>query len=193
MVAGGQFSTAGGLPASRWALWSEAGIPKVATEPMAHGGGSGAVVTVSSTCTAGYDFSGPVSFRWMRNGTNVSNGPGGASPGGGVVTGASGFLSASATTTTLTINDVRASDAGQYSVVYTNPCGSGASIQVAVTVSSPCLADLNDDDAVNGDDLGLLLSAWGPCTGCVADLNDDGAVNGDDLGLLLSSWGPCTN
>jgi hypothetical protein len=50
-------------------------------------------------------------------------------------------------------------------------------------------ADLNCDGAVNGDDLGELLAAWGPCDACAADLNGDGAVNGDDLGSLLASWG----
>lgn len=50
-------------------------------------------------------------------------------------------------------------------------------------------ADLNGDGQINGADLGLLLSAWGPCTGCAADLNGDGQVNGADLGLLLSAWG----
>lgn len=49
--------------------------------------------------------------------------------------------------------------------------------------------DLNRDGQVNGADLGLLLSAWGACTGCPADLNGDGQVNGADLGLLLSAWG----
>ena len=53
------------------------------------------------------------------------------------------------------------------------------------------LGDLNGDLAVDGNDLGQLLSAWGPCTyGCIADLTDDGAVNGDDLGRLLGNWGP---
>jgi subtilisin family serine protease len=53
------------------------------------------------------------------------------------------------------------------------------------------LGDLNGDLAVDGDDLGRLLSAWGPCSvACTADLTDDGAVDGDDLGRLLSNWGP---
>jgi uncharacterized membrane protein len=58
-----------------------------------------------------------------------------------------------------------------------------------------CPADFNDDGAVNGDDLGVLLGAWGACpsSACEADLNDDGAVNGDDLGIFLSYWGPCPN
>jgi hypothetical protein len=68
-----------------------------------------------------------------------------------------------------------------------------ARIQLEPT-GSACPADLNDDGAVNGEDLGILLAAWGACptTGpCPADLNDDGAVDGVDLGILLAAWGPC--
>jgi hypothetical protein len=56
-----------------------------------------------------------------------------------------------------------------------------------------CLADLNSDDVVDGNDLGILLSAWGVCgTGdCIADLNDDGFVDGGDLGIMLGRWGAC--
>jgi hypothetical protein len=50
-------------------------------------------------------------------------------------------------------------------------------------------ADLNGDGRVDGADLGLMLAAWGSCSGCDADLNDDGLVNGADLGLLLADWG----
>ena len=56
-----------------------------------------------------------------------------------------------------------------------------------------CRPDLNGDGAVNGQDLGVLLGAWGACPGtpCPPDLNDDGSVNGQDLGVLLGAWGPC--
>ena len=58
-----------------------------------------------------------------------------------------------------------------------------------------CLGDLNDDGVVNGADLGLMLGAWGACSGgtpgCLGDLNIDGVVNGADLGLLLGAWGAC--
>ena len=47
--------------------------------------------------------------------------------------------------------------------------------------------DSNGDGVVNGDDLGLLLSAWGTAN-AAADINDDGTVNGDDLGILLGAW-----
>jgi hypothetical protein len=55
-----------------------------------------------------------------------------------------------------------------------------------------CPPDLNLDGVVNGADLGLLLSNWGPCAAtCTYDQNADGVINGADLGLLLSSWGAC--
>ncbi|MFG0258351.1 MAG: hypothetical protein ACF8GE_10655 [Phycisphaerales bacterium JB043] len=55
--------------------------------------------------------------------------------------------------------------------------------------SSVCGADLNDDNAVDGADLGLLLGNWGnPGT---TDFNGDGTTNGVDLGLLLGNWGDC--
>jgi len=55
-----------------------------------------------------------------------------------------------------------------------------------------CAGDLNLDGVVNGADLGLMLSGWGPCgSSCLYDLNVDGVVNGADLGLLLAAWGTC--
>jgi hypothetical protein len=49
------------------------------------------------------------------------------------------------------------------------------------------VGDLNDDGAIDGTDLGILLGSWGG-TG-PADLNEDGIVNADDLGALLGGWG----
>jgi hypothetical protein len=50
------------------------------------------------------------------------------------------------------------------------------------------LGDMNHDQRVNGEDLGMLLGAWGPCANCPADFNRDGHVGGSDLGLLLGNW-----
>jgi hypothetical protein len=53
-------------------------------------------------------------------------------------------------------------------------------------------ADIYRDFNVNGADLGILLSQWGPNTPLTeSDLNSDGVVNGADLGILLSFWGAC--
>jgi formylglycine-generating enzyme required for sulfatase activity len=49
--------------------------------------------------------------------------------------------------------------------------------------------DFGLDGAVDGKDLGYLLSAWGS-EDPFADLNGDGTVDGADLGVLLSAWGP---
>ncbi|MBL9149760.1 MAG: hypothetical protein JNM94_13805 [Phycisphaerae bacterium] len=56
----------------------------------------------------------------------------------------------------------------------------------AVALKTP--ADLNGDGAVSGDDLGLLLAAWGTTRPTLADLNGDGTVSGPDLTLLLAAW-----
>jgi hypothetical protein len=55
-------------------------------------------------------------------------------------------------------------------------------------------ADFFRDFNVNGADLGILLSQWGPSTPLtVSDLSGDGVVDGNDLGIFLGYWGPCPN
>jgi formylglycine-generating enzyme required for sulfatase activity len=49
---------------------------------------------------------------------------------------------------------------------------------------------MNGDAAVDGADLGTLLSNWGGVEG-QGDINGDGVVDGADLGILLTSWGSC--
>jgi hypothetical protein len=63
----------------------------------------------------------------------------------------------------------------------------GLSGRLTMDVEIGIDADLNDDGAVDGADLGLLLSSWG--TPGQGDLNGDGNTDGSDLGLLLSEWG----
>jgi hypothetical protein len=69
--------------------------------------------------------------------------------------------------------------------------------ELAIELSAaPCPADFNDDGVVNGADLGVLISSWGPCPPppgtCVADITGNGIVDGGDLGLLIASWGACS-
>jgi hypothetical protein len=54
------------------------------------------------------------------------------------------------------------------------------------------LADFNCDGVVDGSDLLILLSAWGPCAdcgNCPADLTNTCTVDGSDLLILLANWG----
>jgi hypothetical protein len=67
---------------------------------------------------------------------------------------------------------------------------------IGIDFQQACPGDLDADGAVNGADLGVLLSRWGavvqpgsPDAGL--DLNADGIVNGADLGVMLSRWGGC--
>ena len=63
------------------------------------------------------------------------------------------------------------------------------SLEISGPQGNPCPADLDNDGAVTGADLGLLLGAWG--TAGPGDLDGDGVVTGADLGQLLGAWGPC--
>jgi hypothetical protein len=55
-------------------------------------------------------------------------------------------------------------------------------------------ADLYANNRIDGADLGILLSEWGPVNPSTnSDINKDGFVNGADLGILLSFWGACPN
>jgi len=52
-------------------------------------------------------------------------------------------------------------------------------------VDSP--ADIDNNGAINGADLTILLGAWGG-SGGAADINRDGQVEGADLAILLNAW-----
>ena len=55
-------------------------------------------------------------------------------------------------------------------------------------VPAPPSADLDGSGIVDGDDLLLLLGAWGTAN-VVADLDESGDVGGTDLLILLGRWG----
>ncbi len=176
-----------------WARWTDSGVPWVAQQPKASLADVGSIATLSAACASGYDFSGPVAFQWRRNGVDVADGPGGCSPGGGVVSGAAGYLDVGDSSTSMSVSDSRPSDSGLYSVTFTNSCGTAFSQEISLVVPARCPADLNLDGAVNADDLGELLGAWGSTSSDTsADLDEDGFVDGTDLGILLGAWGPCS-
>ncbi|MFM9097829.1 MAG: esterase-like activity of phytase family protein [Phycisphaerales bacterium] len=62
-------------------------------------------------------------------------------------------------------------------------------LAVRAVREAPC--DLDGSGTVDGIDLGILLSGWGPALDPhAADVNQDCAVDGLDLGAQLASWGP---
>jgi hypothetical protein len=57
---------------------------------------------------------------------------------------------------------------------------------------SRCPEDVNDDGAVDGMDLSIVLGGWGvPGWGSGADFNGDDLVDGRDLGAVFGMWGAC--
>jgi formylglycine-generating enzyme required for sulfatase activity len=70
-----------------------------------------------------------------------------------------------------------------------------AALPGQLAAAQGCQGDLVPNGAVNGADLGVLLSYWGPRTtdpfSVASDIDGNGDVNGADLGLLLASWGAC--
>lgn len=70
---------------------------------------------------------------------------------------------------------------------------SGASIEWELgipTVNSCVLSsDLDGDGVVSGQDLGMLLAAWGNQNDPTTDLDGDGITAGEDLAVLLSCLG----
>jgi hypothetical protein len=198
LVAGGQFTSAGGVSSSFWARWTKTGIPWVARQPSSPAAKAGKSVSVAATCSSGYDFNGPVSFQWHRNGSPIANGPSGASLGGGTVLGASGSLPSPTTdpTATLTITNAQPSDAGSYTVVFSNSCGSVTSLPAVVTIEAACPSDFNNDGLVDDADFSIFAVAYDvlDCadpampSGCPADLNGDGLVNDDDFQSFIVSY-----
>jgi hypothetical protein len=81
---------------------------------------------------------------------------------------------------------------GQLPDTNSNGIPDGCECSTSPTLPACCTGDLNQDRFIDGADLGILLNAWGTCSGtCPADLNRDGFVDGSDLGTLLGRWGGC--
>lgn len=145
LIIGGAYTFAGGSFANKYiARYTDTPSPWVALNPLAHALSEGDTLILTAAPATGFA---NVSCQWTRDGAPIVNGPGGASIGGGTVSGATGIL-ASPTTgapVTLTISGARSSDRGSYVAVFTNGCGSGSSLPAAISIPSPCPADFNGD------------------------------------------------
>jgi hypothetical protein len=135
------------------------------------------------------------SFQWQRETpegsglfVDLADGPGGASPGGGEVLGASGARQDSSPIR-LTIQGARQSDAGTYRVRLVNACGSDESLAARLEITPACDYDFNQDENVDLTDaqslaqvvVGILLPEPGWLDG---DVNGDENVALDDAQLI---------
>lgn len=124
---------------------------------------------------------GTISFAWMHNGRAVSDGPGGASPGGGFVSGSDQC--------TLNIAGARPSDAGVYERLVTDLCGQSVSVPMRVYVFPLCEPDYTRDGNADADDIAALIDDiaaglqrhW-PSD---PDINGDRSADQDDVRALI--------
>jgi hypothetical protein len=128
---------------------------------------------------------GGVSYAWRRNGQPITDGPGGASVGGGIVGGASGTMTETEPLR-LIIANAAASDSGFYELEVGRPCGTFTSQRVVLSVGSVCgSADFdNDGDAATDADIEAFFAclAGNCCQACWfrgADFDGDGDVGTD--------------
>lgn len=61
----------------------------------------------------------------------------------------------------------------------------------SVSCEQPCPEDLDNNGAVDFNDILSLLAAWGPCGTCNEDIDDNGTVDFADLLGVLAAYGDC--
>jgi hypothetical protein len=163
LVAGGTFTTAGGIPAPYIAMWSTL-PPSIANQPddlsACRGGTAMFSVAASNPDT--------LSYRWRFNQTPLDD---------------TDRISGSFTDT-LAISNLSASDVGAYDCVVTNECGSTTSDAATLTV---CASDFDCDGFVTGIDFDLFVQAFE--TGDMnADFDGDGFITGIDFDLYVVAF-----
>jgi len=89
--------------------------PSITGYPTSQTNCQGATVTFTVGASGTY----PLSYQWLKNGTNLSNG---SNSWGSTISISSGY-----TTSQLTISNVKMNDAASYSVIVNNACGSATS------------------------------------------------------------------
>jgi hypothetical protein len=177
VIIGGAYTNAGGsFSNKRASRFTDSPIPWVARHPTGVSVNVGESVTL--TATAATQISN-VSYQWNRNGVAIVNGAGGASAGGGVVSGAFGSLVSptNGAAVSMTISNAQSGDSGVYTFVVINTCGSGISIPAMVTITgASCPADFNGDTVVDFFDY-LDFVAEFSGNGPAADFNADTVID----------------
>jgi len=188
ILAGGDFQVTTGLGPASFARWTLNNNLWLASQPLPQTASAGNSITFTASLAPGLP---ETSFQWRRNGTPVVPGPGGASPAGGTVRGASGLVPSvfNPAPISLHIDNVQPSDAGAYSVVFFGPCSSAISQPASLTVSHPCPcpSDINCDSGSDSDDVILFFAAWDSNLP-LADFNLDLAVDSDDVIAFFLAW-----
>ena len=163
LVAGGDFTTAGGIPAPYIAMWSTL-PPSIANQPddlsACRGGAAIFSVAASNPDT--------LSYRWRFNQTPLDD---------------TDRISGSFTDT-LAISNLSASDEGAYDCVVTNECGSTTSDAATLTI---CASDFDCDGFVTGVDYDFYVQAF-EAGDMRSDFDGDSFLTGIDFDLYVVAF-----
>ena len=159
LFVGGAFTRAGSQEAAYVARYAVPGRPSVVRQPESQSLPEGGTFTLSASPATGTS---GVRVQWYHDGQLITDGPGGASQGGGVVSGASHTLVSptDGSYASLQILNSRVSDSGRYAAVFTNDCGTALSAEAAVVVVRQLRVDYNLDGTLNPDDLGDYITDY---------------------------------
>lgn len=166
----GQVAAAGGFiswtdtPAAFFARYAATLAPWTVDPPQSVEAIANETTTISITPAPDYP---NVRWAWLRDGAAVHDGPGGASIGGGTVSGASGTLLSptDAAPLTLTISGTKHSDAGRYTLALSNSCGGNESAPASLAIRCNH-ADRNADGVLTLEDFIDFFDCWNlelPC------------------------------
>jgi hypothetical protein len=165
-------NVAGSVTSSN-ALLTVTNVPaEIGTQPISQTVAVGSNVTFAVYGTPN-DVYGPYSFQWVKDGTDLTDGPT-----------SSGSTISGSTNTSLTITDVQTNDAGSYQLLITNPGGLVTSSNAVLTVTNMTVTDIppaitvqptNQGVAV-GSAVALAVTATG-----MEPLNYQWQINGTNL------------
>ena len=149
--------------------------PAITQQPQNTNASPDAVFTVAAAPTG-------VTFQWRKGEVTLTDGP---TPSGSTISGSQ--------TATLTIHNAHPEDAGSYSSLVSNSCGSTLSDPATLSV---CTGDLNADGLVDDADFVLFLAGYNilDCAdpampaNCPADLNNDAVVDDTDFQLFVPAY-----
>ncbi|HVZ93962.1 MAG TPA: S8 family serine peptidase [Phycisphaerales bacterium] len=189
LAAGGTFMPSTEIPSSFFARYAPGERPEFASPPGEASAPEFSTAMLSATPAVGTGIE-PIVFSWMREGVPVNDGPGGASPGGGTVSGASGVL-APGQPAVLHISAVRASDEGFYSCVITNSCRGLTSPSAHLAVTPACPGDTDGSGTVGLADIASVIQCWNQPASCnaAADIDHDNTIGLGDIAVIIQQWG----
>lgn len=143
----GEVQTLMNLPANSFQIITETGFPRIISQPQSQAVYAGTNVTFTVVAAG----PAPLSFQWLRSGTNMSG----------------------QTSATLALNNVQPPDVGTYSVIVSNPYGSVTSSNATLVVND------NDSDRDTMPDFWETQYGLNPfdASDAYQDKDGDGVLN----------------